>query len=404
MAVQKIPVGLGQLLFCEQSAWDSVDTPNVALEAFDIKWTPGRSILPIEPASAYPSRGPKAVAVGAQGGTLSFKTMLRGGNGAESSASKLLKNCGMGRAISADHAAVITAATANTLVALTAGFADIAVGEFVCVKGSSTAQQIRMVTRVQALTPDGTHKTLTVAPNFTATPIPGDALYAIDSFTPSQGEPTKYLSFYLYIGSSATGYAGTGPYYKLVNCAGTWKIGAVGPNALPYIEWTYMVDNWAYVGAAAPTVTADAFTAAHPLLGDKFVVDGVACHIASLSFDPGIKLQPYAATVGTHGRQGWLYCGNDPKLEFVPYYDDTWISTRFSGGAVFTALFESVKSTANFWGLWCPACYLTDLGIEDAGNQHLGHKTTIVLGDPGLDGGGTDPLPRWGLAISGYGT
>jgi hypothetical protein len=402
MAVLKIPTGAGQLLYCEQTSWTTIGTPNLAIEAFDIVFKPGREIVPINVQSVWPNRGPKAVIAGAQGGTLTFKTVMRGGNGAESPTSKLLKNSGYTRTTHADKAAVVTGATSSTLIALTAGFSDVNVNDMVLVKGGSTAAQIRMVTRKQLLTPDGTHTTLSVAPQFSATPIAGDTLYAMDTFVPSQGEPTKYLAFYYYPGAYAS--AGTSPYYLIQGCAGVCKMGTTKTGGVPYLEWTFQVDAWSYVNAAAPALTVDAFAAVHALLGDPLTIDNAAVAVADFGFDPGMVLNPYTSTAGTNGRAGWMYSANDPKLDFTPYFDNDWISTKFSSAGNFSVLMESIKSQTQAWAVWAPKCYATDVALADAGNGHLASKPTCLLADPGLDGGGTINLARFAIGIAGVGT
>ena len=398
MTVAKIPAGLGQLLFCEQSAWGTPGTPNVAIEAMDIKWAPKRDVLSVNVQSVYPGRGPKAVVAGRQGGTLSFKTMLRGGNGAESATSKLLKNCGMTRTNYADKLTKITGATSTTLIALTADFTAISIGDAVLVKSASTDQQIRFVTRKQLITPDGTHTTLTVAPAFSDTPAASDNLYAIDTFYPAQGVPTKYLAFYFYAGASAT--AGTSPYYLLSNCAGIFKLGTTKTGGLPYIEWTFNVDTWVYVGAAAATLTTDAFAAGHPLLADKLYIDADAVQVADFGFDPGQNLQSDESTAGINGRAGWLYAGNEPKVEFTPYFDDAWVSTKYSSLGTFSVLMESIKGVTNAWAIWVPKCAVSDVAMDDAGNQHVATKPTLISMDPGLDADSVGPLPRFAIAIT----
>jgi hypothetical protein len=399
MAEVKIPIDLKGLAVVEQVSWAAGD-PGVGyanVRAEEIKFEP--TIEMHQPAFQKPeaNRGPDAAIPGGKGGTLTYKIPLRGGKGAISEFVTVAQYFGASLNVGpAGVNKVKAGSAAGTLVALTVDIGAYVVGDAVMVGGTTTDTQIRFVSRVQDDTPIVGDTTLTIEPNWAAGEIPvvTDTLYSIDTLVPAVGEPSKYFTFQAYSGFDATDRH----LYTMTGCVVTWKITTTGPNAIPMVEFTVMVDSWASTEANT-TLGADGFNPAHPLLGDAFYIDNSAVKIASIEFDPGIRAAPFSATSGAEGRAGWLAHGEDPVLGFVPYWDSAWV-TRWETPTMFEVMFESIKDTDEAWALWCPNVQVLSVGQEDAGNSHLGAQMTLQVNDPGLNAD-TVNLPRFAIAVTG---
>jgi len=401
--IRHIPTDIVGLQFKEQASFAAGDPGGdyTALKAFDISFKPGASVH--VPAYQKPQgcRGPDDGIVGGESGVLSFKTYMRGGNGSESEFSLLASNIGLDRDAFADDASVITSGTTSTLVGLDADTGVYGIGDAVMTGSGSSDVQIRFVSGEASA---GGSTTLTIEPNLTASPSASDSLYAIDTFKPAEdnlGEPAAYMAFKVVEGGGSTNKH----QYILTGCAcSSCKIVVSGPNALPVVEWEYMVDDWA-ASETALTDTADAFAAASPVLGDPFYIDNTATYIRSFTFDLGLKLQEYLATSGTHGRQGWIYVGQEPKVEAEFYWDAGW-NTAWLAGTTYQFCFESIKSgtTDEGWAIYIPSVQVINTNPQAVGDLK-GVKPEFLITDPGYNSDGTPVLiPLWGIAVTGSGS
>jgi hypothetical protein len=391
------------LQYKEQVTWAAGDPGGTytAVKAFDINFKPALSVH--VPAYQKPQgcRGPDDGIVGGEGGVLSFKTYMRGGNGSESLFSVLASNCGLDRDAFADDASVVVSGTVDNVVAPDADAGIYGIGDGIMVGSGSTDVQIRFVSGETAGPPN---TTLVIEPSWTAILTASDNFYALDTFKPHEdnlGEPTKYMAFKVVEGGGTTNKH----QYILTGCAcSSLKIVVAGPNTLPVVEWEYQVDDWA-PSETALTDTADAFAAASPTLGDAFYVDNTATYIRSFTFDLGLKLQEYTATSGTHGRQGWIYTGGEPKFEGEFYWDEAW-HDKWIAGTTYQFLFESIKSgtTDEGWAIYIPSVQVLDSGPEAVGDLK-GNKPEFLITDPGYNGDATPVLiPLWGIAVTGSGS
>lgn len=398
MTVRKIPMHLRGLEYVEQVSWAAGDpgAGYTSVRAWDVKFTPTIEMVPMPTQKPESCRGPDAAIPAGEGGTLTFKTYLRGGAGSTSE----FMNLAVGTGTVTKRAAALTkvkSATASTLVALTADIGTYTVGDAIMVGSGTTDTQIRFISRVQDDVPIAGDTTLNVEPNWSDTPGASDNVYAMDTMVPADGEPSAYLTFLAYSGQGATDRHE----WKLEGCAGTWKLAGTDANACPVVEWSFQVDEWTS-SEDSTTLDADSFEPAHPLLNDPFYVNDTATKVSSIGFDPAHDLQPYTATSGANGRAGWLYTGDtDPQLEIMPYWDTDWV-TMWGAATEFQATLESIKDTDEAWGMHCPAVQVMSLEEDDAGNKHTGTKMSFQLVDPGKNTDDTN-LPRWAIGVSGGG-
>ena len=396
MAVRKIPIDIKGLEFVEQVSWAAGDpgAGHISLRAWDIKFEPTKNMITPGYMKPEANRGPDAAIGAGRGGTLTFKTYLRGGAGAESDFMALAQHCGMAmNNVPDDLGEVIAGSAAGTLLVDTQPSA-YAVGDGVCCYDAvNTVCQIRFISRVQDNVPVG-DATFDIQPDWADVPAATDDLYATDTIVPAVGEPAKYICFYAYSGQGATDRLR----WVLEGCAGTFKIASTSADACPVVEWTYLVNDWT-ASENSTTLDADPYEPAHPLLGDYFYVDDTATKIASFAFDPGTKLAPYTATEGTQGRAGWLYHGEDPTLEFMPYHDIDWINTYWDADATFQATLESIKDADESWAIHIPAVQVLKVTEEDAGNSHVGSKMEFQINDPGKNADDVN-IPRFAICVT----
>jgi len=404
MAVRTIPIDIKGLEFKEQVSWaaGAPAAPYTSLKAFDIKFEPGKNMITPGYQKPEANRGPDAAIGAGKSGTLTFKTYLRGGAGAESDFIALAQHCGMALTNMPDDAGEVVAGCAAGTLLVDTTPTGYAIGDGVCCYDvTNTVCQIRFVSSIDHNVPAG-DATMTVEPNWADVPTATDDLYATDTIVPRCGEPLKYITFLAYSGSGATDRL----LWTLTGCAGTFKIAATSADALPIVEWTYQVDTW--VASEASTVVAvDAYQPAHPLLGDYFYINDTATKIASFGFDPGTRLAPYTATEGDQGRAGWLYHGEDPTLEFMPYHDIDWINTYWEADLSFQVMLESIKDADESWAIYIPSVQVLKVTEEDAGNSHVGSKMEFQINDPGKGsestGGVLDfyaNIPRFAICVT----
>jgi len=401
MTTRYIPTDIVGLKYAEQVSWSAGDPGSgyTNLPARNIKFEPTANMVNAEYLKPEACRGPDESIFAGKGGVLTFEIPLRGGAGSESELSILISNCGLSRNARAGGSGKIKGTpTTTTIDALTSDIGSYVVGDAICVGGSSTDTQVRFVLRVQDDTPSAGDTRLTVSPNFSDTPTSGDSYYNIDSFTPTVGEPEKYMTWHLYQGQGATDRLK----WVLEGCAGTFKILSSNADSLPFVEFTYQVDTWT-ASESSTTTTSDSFNPGHPLLSDPFYVGNTATYIESVAFDPGIKLSPITATSGTQGRQGWLYHGVEPKIEFSAYHDIDFINTIWTADLTAGYTFQSVKDTDEFWGIWIPAGQIVKPNFTALGNEHLGVSPDILAVDPGYNADSTN-YPLFCIAVSGSGS
>lgn len=398
-----IPVDVRGLDFGEMASFDGADPGGkTALRAQNIVADPTWASFPQEVQKREFARGPDAAIIGGEGGSLSCSIYCRGGalaaGGADTSeAINLLQHMGMSCNKRAAAATSITGATASTIVGATADIGSFTVGDMVLVDGASTDKQMRMVTRVQDDVPGAGETTLDVYPDFTDTPGAGDDINAVDTLTPTIGEPSKYFGFDAWFG------AGTTNRWKanLLGCAGTWKIPTVNAGEVPMLELAMMIDRHT-LSEASDTQAADLFDQPWPLLSSTCWLEGDTVDIESIGFDPGTNLVEKRSTAGDNGRVGFLHASHAPVLDITPYHANE-LYTALAAGTEKQFFFESIGSDVEYgWALYCGAIQITEIAREAMGNQHLGAKPTLQLNDPGMNADSVN-LPWFALAFTGNG-
>ena len=312
--------------------------------------------------------------------------------GSESPAVTLMAKCAGSKVSVAAGSGTATGGSANTIVFLDASVGNIAVGTAILHNSAAGTDSIRFVERVQTDTPGEGSQTVTVNSNWATAATSGDGWTAIDTITPSSGEPADYLTFNVYQGHGSTDRLK----WALTGCAGTWKLNTAEADSLPTVHFEYSVDTWADSEASLAQTDFSGNEAA-PLLGDSLYIDGTAVATKSLGFDPGLQLHPIKATSGTNGREGWFYSNTQPKLEILPRHDTDLIS-KWEAGTDFDVLFESTQSNTNAWALWVPAAQIQSLSLGDDDGL-LRSTMEIIPTDPGANA--DDALiPLWAIAVT----
>jgi len=398
MAELNIPFDVRTVEFKEQVSWAAGDPGGdyEQIRAIDAVFTPAQSMITPPYQKSAGMLGPDPAIPAGKGGTLTFKTVLRGGNGIESLLSKLGRNCGLTRVARAAGTDT-KSATADTVV-FEGATTTYKTGEGIFIYANSTAYQIRFVSRSQDGVP-ALDTTINTEPAFITNPVLSDPYYNLDTLTPaaaSLGEPAAYLAFKFVRGSGANVIQ-----YLATGCAGTFKIVTSTANTLPMIEWTFQVDTWTAT-ATALVQDPDLYNDGYPLLGSPCYINDTAAKIRSFAFDPALQLVPDECTEGTHGRQGWLYVSaSPPVLEVELKHDLDWY-TRWAAGTEVQFTLQSIKDTNEAWAFHIPKLQVLDTQPQEI-NKHLGLKPSFQINDPGLDDDDVQ-IPMWSLAITGSGT
>jgi hypothetical protein len=398
-----IPVDVRGLDFGEMASFSGADPGGkTALRAQNIVADPTWATFPQAVQKRQFARGPDQVIIGGMGGSLAFSIYCRGGalaaGGADTSeAINLLQYMGMSCNKRAGAAAKITAATASTVVGLTADIGSYVVSDMIMVDGSSTDKQMRMVTRVQDDVPGAGDTTLTVYPDFTDTPANGDDLNPVDTLTPTIGEPTKYFGFDAWFGAGATNRWKA----NLLGCAGTFKLPNINAGEVPMLEIAMMIDRHT-LSENSDTQEADLFAQPWPLLSSTCWLEGDTVDIESIGFDPGTQLVEKRSPAGANGRVGFLHASHAPVLDITPYHSND-LYTALAAGTEKQFFFESIGSDVEYgWALYCGAIQITEIARDAMGNNHMASKPTIQCNDPGMNADDVN-LPWFALAFTGNG-
>ena len=394
MTARKVLFNLRGLGFAEETVFGTDPTGQVAIRSFDSSFEPKPNMIDVPFTKTEPLRGPDARIKGGLGGTLKFKSYLRAYPGYECPCLSLMKRMGATLYSCAAGSGKVTAGTSVTIRALEGDLASItAIGQAVLHVPVSGTTSLRFVTRIQLNTPTGNDTTITVNAAFATTPGVGDSFAAVDTIMPTAGDPAKYFSFNFWQGSNA----GSDCIKWIVSgCSGKWALDSVTAGGIPVISFEMECDNYSF-SEAGTTTAADAVAPGRPILGDKFMVDGAATDIKSLSFDPQMEMVVLDAVSGSNGRSGFTFVGCSPKMEVDPLHDTGW-QTKLEVPTMFDAQFESIFSATSAWGIWIPGAYVDACPEEDS-NGIMRRKLTIVGRDPGKN---TDSAvyPLWALAVT----
>jgi hypothetical protein len=348
------------------------------------------------------ARGPEPSILGVKGGSVNFNLPVRGGKtaagaGSESNMSKILSNCGMVRQNIADGIGKVTGGAAGNVTMLDADATGYAAGGWVCVnadKGGTPDVQLRYITEVESAA--GT-TTISVTPNFDTVPVNADDLYALDSFTPSPGEPTSYVGLDLYRGQGATNRHKV----QALGCAGTWKIPTVALNELPMMELAFMIDTWEESEAARSDEDPDDLLADPRIMTTSALYWGTTeLSTENFAFDPGFPLIVMPGTQYDNGRDGWWYQNPVPVFEIKPYWDaefyDLW-KNRTTEEAVLINLLDRY----DFWGVAVTRAQVVNVEEDTIGEGLLSSKPTLLATDPHETAVEDDQLPLFSIVFSG---
>lgn len=398
-----IPVDVRGLDFAEMASFTGADPgAKTTLRAMNIVPDPIWATFPQTVQKREFARGPDPVIIGGMGGQLAFSIYCRAGalaagGAGESEAVALLQHMGMSLTQRAAALTKITAATASTVVGLTADIGAIVVSDIIMVDGATTDKQMRMVTRVQDDIPGAGSTTLSVYPDFTDTPVNGDDMNAVDTLTPTIGEPAKYFGFDAWFGAGATDIWKV----NMLGVAGTWKIPTVNAGEVPMLDLAMMIDRHSRA-EASDSQTADTYAAPWPLLSSTCWLEGDTVDIESIGFDPGTGLVEKRSTAGTHGRVGYRHGSHAPVLDITPYHANE-LYDALAAGTEKQFFFESIGSGVEYgWALYCGAIQITEIARDAMSNQHLGAKPTLQINDPGKNTDAVN-LPWFALAFTGNG-
>lgn len=389
MAAVKVLSDVRGLDFAEESTFSTDPGSHTAIRAFDIEFEPARRFHDVMHAKSEAFRGPDARVPGGKGGSLRFKMYLRSKSGTESAALSLMKRCGATLASCAAKASKVTGGTGSTITLLDADASDISVGMAVYHIPASGTNSVRFVKRKQS---SGGTTTLTLNAATTTTPTNGDSLAAIDTITPTAGDPAKTFSFCVYVGDSA----GDTIKWTLTGCTGRWSLDTIEAGALPVVSFEFQVDSYSY-STGSLTQSADTMDAARPVLGDKLYYGGSAVDIRSLSFDPRLEFGAIDATSGSNGRQGWTFFGTSPAATITPLYDSAHLDD-LEACTMRDAMFESTYSSTSAWAWWISGAYIDEAKAQNS-NGLVRNEISLVGRDPGKNADGT-AYPIWALAVT----
>lgn len=389
MTAKKVLYGVQGLDYAEESAFSVDPGSHTAVRAFDIEVSPERAFYDVLHAKSEAFRGPDARVAGGKGGTLKFKAYLRNKNGAEAAVLSLMKRMGATLSSCAAKSQKITGGSANTVTMLDADAADLSVGMALYHTPTTGAGSVRFIKRVQS---SGGTTTITVNANWAQTPVNLDSLAAIDTITPTAGDPAKTFSFSAYQGSGA----GDTIKWTFTGCTGKWSLDTVEAGGLPVVSFEFSAD--AYVaGTGGLTQGADAMDPARPILGDSFLLGGSAVDVRSLSFDPRQEYAAIQAVSGSNGRSGWIHHGTSPRVVITPLHDADHFTGRDSV-TQYDAQFESIYSVNSAWSFWIAGGYLDEVTAQES-NGLVRNEIAIVGRDPGKNADGV-AYPIWAFAIT----
>ena len=392
MTARLIPSDLAGIQYGEQADFATATTTLTLMRgARNIKFTPGLSMHEPGYQKTSDMRGPDASVVGGKGGTLAFEVPLSSGVAAsEAPVMALMKNCGMTQISVAAAVDKIDGGTTTTFTIPSGDLGNVAVGCGLMIVQAAGDPSLRFVTRVADAT------TTTVTFNCDTEPATAiaanDDLTAVDTLIPKSGEPAAYLTFRVYQGQGATDRL----LWTLSGCAGKFSIPAVEADALPVVQFEFLVDTWADSEASIAQTDVTGVVP-QPVLGDKFFVDGTATLTRSIGFDPGMALSPIMATSGTNGRSGWFYSASEPVLEILPLSDTAW-TTKMETPTTFEAMFASYKSTTDAWGIFVPRVQVVSDDKADSDGL-LRETMTLKAVDPGATAD-DDLTPRFAICIT----
>lgn len=396
MTTKHIASDLAGLSYGLQPSFTGATTTYTALRAESIKFTP--SINQLSPAYQKPEacRGPDADIEGAYGGTLSFSIPLRAGAGSGAPAVALGRYCGTTLHSITAATAHITGGTSVTFTISTAnaaahGLATTSVGALVFHSPTTGTRSVRPISRVSV---SSNVMTVTVAQSFATSPTTGDSLLGFDTLVPTNGSPSKYLSFRDYLGEGATDKL----LWTVSGCAGTFKLETTEAGGIPMLSFEYQADRWVDSDTSASTAVkaADSYSPAKPVLADALYLETTQTDVKSIAFDPGMKLVPLTSTYGTHGRTGWYYIGTEPSLTIDPYHDDDLI-TAWEAATQKAVLFESLNGSTG-WALYLPETQITAYDLQDDAGLMRSAMTLKAI-DPGKNADNVN-YPLWALGVS----
>lgn len=389
MTANKILFDVQGLDYAEESSFSVDPGSHTAIRAFDIELAADKKFYDVMYAKSEPYRGPDARVAGACNATLKFKMYLRTKSGTQSDALALMKRLGATLSTCTEKSGKVTGGSANTITMLDADASGIAVGMALYHIPTSGTASVRFVKRVQS---SGGTTTITVNANWASTPVNLDSLAAIETITPTPGDPAKTFSFCAYRGSSS----GDNIKYTLTGCTGKWSLETIEAGALPVVSFEFSADSYS-LGTGYLTQSADAYDPPRPVLGDSFLLAGAAVDVRSVSFDPRLAYDAIDAVSGANGRQGWTHHGTSPLLVITPLHDSDHVTAR-DACTMMDAQMHSIYSSTSAWSIWVPGGYIDDIKPQESGGL-LRNEIQIVGRDPGKNASSV-AYPMWAVAVT----
>jgi hypothetical protein len=328
------------------------------------------------------------IVVGAQGGTFSHKSEVKGPGSAAVAASTIAASRGEeGKSLKA----ILGSERLGTGTTFLTGWASTGVGSAAKSSGDVTsAAGINVGDCIYKVNADGrrecrpvtgkTGATIEVQPPWTAEPVADDVCYAMANYG-AQTSGQEYESVVLDGDTFMHSYHG---------CIGDLTVEALNARALPMFGFNYLIDTVVRDASADKTslpASTDSFPAPPVVRRAPLYFDNTETLAAELSFTLGNERQPQLATSGAQGRAGWRVLSQEKTLTAKVYYAAQQLSD-YESGTVFRLFFFLDGGLGNVFALYIPRCQIVaSPGVSDISGQEgldlaLRALRSTVVGTP----------------------
>lgn len=296
---------------------------------------------------------PQKVVIGAQGGSVTFKTEARGVLTANAAADTVTATHGeMGLSLRATMGAVnldtgtTFAAGWTTTTGDVASAAGLRVGSLIYrIQGPSEPNPGKA--EVRRISVKATN-TLTVTPAWTVAPAAADVCYAMACYeAASTGHQTEDIVV-----------KGQDSEHLYTGCMGDWTLSPLAARALGEFAWDYMVDDVDHLSAKGSLPSeADLFPDPVVIRCAPFYIGSTATLASEVGLSLGNDRQPKAATSGCQGRAGFPVVGQDITFTAKVYFDEAHI-TQYESGTTQDLLFYADNGIGDVVAICIPAAQI----------------------------------------------
>lgn len=313
---------------------------------------------------------------GAQGGTVAFKTEVRGpGEDAAAGDGDTAVHGEMGLSIAKILGGVSLGAGTTFAAGWTTASGDVASAAGFAV--GSVIYRVRASGRVEArpITVKVSN-TITVEPAWSEAPAEDDGCYAMANYAVADSGH----------GTESIVVKGDGQEHLFTGCMGDLTIEALTARGHPRFAFSYVVDDVDHESAKASLPAADDDYPAGPIVKRAPCwIDGTLTDITEFTFALGNDRQPKLSTAGEQGRAGWVVVGQGRSATFKAYYA-TGLIDLYLNATKFPLFFFLANGVGNVIAVYIPAAQIVaDPGIEDINGQ-TGQSLSIKATKPSTAG------------------